>query len=75
MESGERLKGWIKAYGITRETEEVQGAESHIERIRKPNGKKVEVQMGEYKFTFKKVPGKVEEQGSKDNGKLVQKGK
>ena len=35
LESGERLEGWLKAYGITRNTAEIRGAGEHVERVRK----------------------------------------
>ena len=54
MESGERLKGWLAAYGISRETREIKGAEGHIDRMRGEYQKKVEVRSGGFSFTFKK---------------------
>ena len=39
LESGQRLEGWLKAYGIkTEEAARVKGANEHINRIRNEKG-------------------------------------
>ena len=65
IDSGERLKGWLKAYGIKQgPLAEVKGVREHVDRIRGSNKKeetdskmygKVMVERGPFKFTFRKV--------------------
>ena len=64
LESGERLRGWLEAYGIEKV---VKGSEKHVERIRgaaaagEKRGENVQIQSETFKFTFRKNTEKVQE--------------
>ena len=62
---GERLRGWLKTYGIKQtQVKEIRGAEEHIERLSQARNKKeeevqtgkssVKILKGGYTFTFRK---------------------
>ena len=62
LESGERLREWIRAYGISEKTATIKGADRHVERLRGQKGDKIEKERGGFTFTFKKVQERMKEE-------------
>ena len=62
LDSGERLRGWLEAYGLNNKTRNVNGAERHVERLRGTQREKAVIEKGGFKFTFKPVERKTTEQ-------------
>ena len=62
------MRGWISAYGITKQTREINGVNKHIERLRGQNSKameKVEIEKGGFKFVFRKPSADIKNQARK----------